>query len=274
MKIGRGAQTPGRIEGKSVGRAAETPPPSSETTARQTDQGIHSSVRTPSSRSAAGLLLQEMRRARPSPGGSGAEELDAARARQAMEARHDAAEVNMAMAIAGSATSVTAAGIGTATAGASALQELAIGQRKALVDTIGALKQGATEAATGAFGKVFEGAGRKTDVNSLVQHVLRQSYLDQFQDLASAAGKLKEINDQKQAIRDHVNGLKASGTPSDLEKEIEKWEEKLRSIGDDAQLANIDLQNMLQKQQSLMQTLSNISKVLYETAMATIRKIG
>jgi hypothetical protein len=51
-------------------------------------------------------------------------------------------------------------------------------------------------------------------------------------------------------------------------------EDRLNTIGDDAQLANIDLQNMLQKQQQTIQMLSNISKVLHDTALAVIRKIG
>jgi len=48
----------------------------------------------------------------------------------------------------------------------------------------------------------------------------------------------------------------------------------MNSVGDDAQLANVDLQNMLQKQQQTMQMMSNISKMLHDTAMAVIRKIG
>jgi hypothetical protein len=44
--------------------------------------------------------------------------------------------------------------------------------------------------------------------------------------------------------------------------------------GDDAQLANVDLQNMLQKQQQTLQMMSNISKMLHDTSMAVIRKIG
>ena len=43
---------------------------------------------------------------------------------------------------------------------------------------------------------------------------------------------------------------------------------------DDAQLANVDLQNVLQKQQQTLQMMSNISKMLHDTAMAVIRKIG
>lgn len=59
-----------------------------------------------------------------------------------------------------------------------------------------------------------------------------------------------------------------------LETEIKALEEKLQIMGDDAQLANVDLQNILQKQQQTLQMLSTISKLLNETAMAVIRKMG
>jgi hypothetical protein len=64
------------------------------------------------------------------------------------------------------------------------------------------------------------------------------------------------------------------GSPEQLENEIKDWEDTLNQIGDDAQLANVDLQNWLQKQQQTMQMMSNISKMLHDTAMAIIRKIG
>jgi hypothetical protein len=47
----------------------------------------------------------------------------------------------------------------------------------------------------------------------------------------------------------------------------------LNSTGDDAQLANVDLQNALQKQEQALQTLSNIMKMLHDTAMAIIRNM-
>jgi phosphoketolase len=59
-----------------------------------------------------------------------------------------------------------------------------------------------------------------------------------------------------------------------LEAEIKSWEEELNSIGDDAQLANVDLQNMLQRQQQTLQMMSNISKMLHDTSMSVIRKLG
>ncbi|HEX2381563.1 MAG TPA: hypothetical protein VHI95_02925 [Acidimicrobiales bacterium] len=58
------------------------------------------------------------------------------------------------------------------------------------------------------------------------------------------------------------------------EEAIRALDEKLNTVGDDAQLANLDLQNILQKQQQTLQMMSNISKMLYDTAMSVIRKAG
>ena len=62
--------------------------------------------------------------------------------------------------------------------------------------------------------------------------------------------------------------------PSDMDDLIREFEEQLNSIGEDAQLANIDLQGHLQTQQQTIQMLSNISKQLHDSAMGIIRKIG
>ena len=59
-----------------------------------------------------------------------------------------------------------------------------------------------------------------------------------------------------------------------LAEYINKLEHELATTGDDAQLANLDLQSALQKQQQTIQTMSNVSKVLHDTAMAVIRKVG
>ncbi len=59
-----------------------------------------------------------------------------------------------------------------------------------------------------------------------------------------------------------------------LDAYIKQAEEDLQSVGDDAQLANVDLQNALQKQQQTLQMMSNISKMLHDTAMSIIRKMG
>ena len=59
-----------------------------------------------------------------------------------------------------------------------------------------------------------------------------------------------------------------------LDTGIKVLEDKLESVGDDAQLANIDLQNQLQKLQKTIQSMSDDSKMLHDTAMSVIRKIG
>ena len=55
---------------------------------------------------------------------------------------------------------------------------------------------------------------------------------------------------------------------------IASLDDSLNSVGDDAQLANVDLQNALQQQQQTLQMMSNISKMLHDTALSIIRKMG
>ena len=169
------------------------------------------------------------------------------------------------------------------------------------------------------------------DLESLIQQVLRESYLQTTEDLRFYAEKVRYFNQCKKAIRDYLQKLRdyrvnvisaahrrrvdlCRGDENDvrvlaevfeecahiysvgdveyemcipdrvpvagvnslasLDKEIERWGERLTSLGDDAQLANVDLQNILQKQQQTLQMMSNISKMLHDTAMAVIRKIG
>ena len=51
-----------------------------------------------------------------------------------------------------------------------------------------------------------------------------------------------------------------------VEEEEQEAEELLQQ--------NIDLQNMLQKQQQYIQIMSNLSKIIHDTQMAVRRKIG
>ncbi|MBN2315999.1 MAG: hypothetical protein JXM79_18880 [Sedimentisphaerales bacterium] len=118
------------------------------------------------------------------------------------------------------------------------------------------------------------------DLNELIQYVLRQSYMESNRDLQFYAAKVRHMNEQKQAIRDYLqslremqDGMSSKAVLEDLKNAIDAAEEKLNSIGDDAQLANINLQNAIQKQQQLIQILSNMSKVLHDTAMAVIRNM-
>ena len=54
---------------------------------------------------------------------------------------------------------------------------------------------------------------------------------------------------------------------------LKDLEGQLSAVGDDAQLANLNLQNALQKQQHMIQTLSNIAKKLHDSAMAAVSNL-
>lgn len=143
------------------------------------------------------------------------------------------------------------------------------------------------------------GLRSQMDVEALIQWVLRQSYLETSADLKAYADKVRYYNELKQTIREELakarqgrpvraiafepyrlDGAAIKSAPPRVMTKVEQdqyvkaLEDKLASIGDDAQLANVDLQNMLQKQQQTLQTMSNVSKMLHDTAMAVIRKIG
>ena len=107
------------------------------------------------------------------------------------------------------------------------------------------------------------------DINELIQNVLYESYKEINADLQYYAKKIKFLNEQKEQIREHISGILET-----MQDYINSKEEILSAIGDDAQLANIDLQSALQKQQQTIQMMSNISKTLHDTALAVIRKMG
>jgi len=143
-----------------------------------------------------------------------------------------------------------------------------------------------------------------TDPSALVTWVLREAYLEQTADLRHYAQKVRYLNMTKKLISDELVRARSalaterSGriayvpdprlrppsppgmarpetltTAAEVRGAIAQWEETLNTIGDDAQLANIDLQNILQKQQQMLQMLSNISKQLHDTAMSVIRNM-
>jgi hypothetical protein len=183
-------------------------------------------------------------------------------------------------------------------------------KRSAQLDAVIAdLKRGAVDQANTRW-RDFVGtlsSSGSVDPNALVQYVLRESYLQTTEDLRFLADKVKDFNDCKKAIREYLTELRAeaqslqpwprklrfvtfrtadvpgqtcaveSGTRSfekaDLDRYIEELEQKLNAIGDDAQLANVDLQNALQEQQQTLQMMSNISKMLHDTVTSVIRQI-
>lgn len=191
-------------------------------------------------------------------------------------------------------------------------QGMSARDRAALRRVVRDLKAGrgiAANAAWQGFSRSYFSKRTARNVNALIQWVLRESYLEQNKDLAFYADKVRFYNEQKKALRNHLAKLRGKArklrgrgtvsvrpillrprfqkgkdavgrqrrktmTKTQLAAVIKDMQRKLSSVGDDGQLANIDLQNMLQKQQQILQTISNVAKMLHETAMAIIRKIG
>jgi len=94
---------------------------------------------------------------------------------------------------------------------------------------------------------------------------------------AEARRKADEARRAAEAVKraaDEAAKRAAEEAARKAQAEQKAAEEKLNTIGDDAQLANVDLQNILQKHQQTLQMMSNISKMLYDTAQSVIRKMG
>ena len=139
-------------------------------------------------------------------------------------------------------------------------------QAEALSDYLGALVDASGALAEKAKGK-SEDSSPPVIARSEPSALEKAADADRFAELVTGFATAKE------ELRELVADLRASDI-SAFEDEIRAWEEKLNGVGDDAQLANVDLQNILQKQQQTLQMMSNISKMLYDTAQSVIRKMG
>lgn len=153
--------------------------------------------------------------------------------------------------------------------------------------------------------------GVRPDVDALANWVLHQAYLESNRDLEFYADKVKFYNEQKEAayaskaelertqaalrrgnaraatmrsvvlaetyrpgVRAVSVGSPKPATVESVTKELQRITVLCNTADESSQMANVDLQNALQKQQQTLQTMSNVSKMLHDTAMAVIRKIG
>ncbi len=140
--------------------------------------------------------------------------------------------------------------------------------RAGLDSTAAHLKAGGYGKGTDAWQKAVGAAG-DADLNKLIQDTLRQAYVESLEDLQFYADKIRYFNELKTGLRDEISKARI-----DFSDAIHGMEEKLSTVSDDAQLANVDLQSMLQKTQQTLQLMSNVAKMLHDTGMSMIRKIG
>jgi hypothetical protein len=149
------------------------------------------------------------------------------------------------------------------------------------------------------------------ELESWNNHVLNQAYIAPDPELSRAAEKVRVISKERTAAnsrRVELTQAKASlvqptthtanvrrlnvsenpelnpdpasareleqPRPGSIDEEISKVDEQLKSLEEDEQLANVELQNALQKQQQTLQMMSNLSRMLHDSAMSVIRKLG
>ena len=218
---------------------------------------------------------------------------------QAME--RNRAWVNVGVAVATAVTSlVKGVAVGSSAMGADSKNSAAESMAQSLGAVASQLNNGDTAGAMATWGEGLKTAlpQGQLDINSLIQQVIRQSYMETNKDLQFYAEKVKHFNETKKEIREQMNEIREKysgmigGTgeidgnarpslppdplldPDVLKEQLADLEDKLQTAGDDSQLANIDLQEWLQKQQQSLQLLSNVSKALHDSAMAVARKIG
>jgi hypothetical protein len=125
----------------------------------------------------------------------------------------------------------------------------------------------------------LKGDSIPVDLNSLISFVLRDSYLKQNKDLYFYASRVTYLNGKNKELRNYLKDMRdmrrgaSVELASDMDEIINELEDDLQTIGDDAQLAMLDLQNALNRQAQLMQMMSNICKMMHDTAMAIIRNM-
>lgn len=138
---------------------------------------------------------------------------------------------------------------------------------------VSALKSGDIDGATKQFAQfAAEHRGSLSqDVSSLVRHALRDSYPNTVEELRHHGQRIKHLDEQKQQIRSQLQMAHGGNAHAEA---IQELEGRLSSVADDAQLANIEMQNWLQKSQQTLQLLSNMAKSMHDTAMNSVRKMG
>jgi hypothetical protein len=122
------------------------------------------------------------------------------------------------------------------------------------------------------------------NINGLLMAVLLQCYKSGQDQLKEMALRLKDTNKKKDAMRAQLKGLRTAdkktadanptSTTSGPSVATQAAEDKLNSLGDDAQLQQMDLQNLAQNQSQLLQMISDFSKNTNTNSLAIIRNIA
>jgi hypothetical protein len=174
-------------------------------------------------------------------------------------------------------------------------------EQQALREIAGRIKAHDTRSATDGWSTLVTTLNRKgipADINELIQFVMREAYLQSNNDLQFYADKVKRFNEEKKQCRREMADRRSEiadlerkqlerrpvGKPPQppdpyavqsaaLTKSLRQLEERCSKLNDEGQTANVDMQNMLQRQQQALQMMSNVLKQMHDAAMAIIKNI-
>ncbi len=129
---------------------------------------------------------------------------------------------------------------------------------------------------SGVLGNPLMGAA---NINGYIMAVLLECYNAGQKDLLTEAQNLQALNRAKDGVRGQLASARAANTSATdpgggNSQQVQDLEDQLTSMGDDAQLEQLNLQNLAQNQQQLLQMLSNFMKNTHDDSMAIIRHIG
>ncbi len=129
---------------------------------------------------------------------------------------------------------------------------------------------------SGVLGNPLMGAA---NINGYIMAVLLECYNAGQKDLLTEAQNLQALNRAKDGVRAQLASARAANTSATdpgggNSEQVQDLEDQLTSMGDDAQLEQLNLQNLAQNQQQLLQMLSNFMKNTHDDSMAIIRHIG
>lgn len=182
--------------------------------------------------------------------------------------------------------------------------------QQARLDTVVAkLKAGQTSAAREAWTGFVSGYATRANAGQvpvLMRWALREGIIETSPPVALAADRARFTTEQREEVAAWLTQLRAirvqtrapalapdivltptfskgapavasrstkTLTPAQLDALVAALEGKLRALGEDAQMANIDLQDTMQKHQQMVQMISTISKLMHDTSMSIVSNL-
>ena len=128
--------------------------------------------------------------------------------------------------------------------------------------------------------KRLKGSMKESDIQKIFYETLRQSLVETQQDQKHFLRKIASYNQNKKALREHLQNLNKqqkeegkSTSKEELERKMREAEEQQQTVGDDQQLAQVELQHTNEKLNQTLNILSQMSKAFAETSKSVISNI-